>query len=329
MKIAAVVYTYNRKESLVKCLEALFNQTYPINEIIVVDDATTDGTEQLLENKFKNVTHLRLAQESGGAGSVRAGMELAYNKGHDWVWVLDDDAWPADNALEKLVVVMTGGKIRLDTIGVLVGRRVWPADKLDPTIPETIFEIIKGTPFAGFPISKRELENGNSLENVESVNYIFFSGILVSRKAIEVAGLPLKEFFIFWDDIEYSQRLLDNGFSLYQVLTSYIIHPLWKPYKNKRFFNKTISLEDYKDWRSYYVTRNEILLYKWQHRADSRRYPLSWMSVRILKWFLRAVLIQIIFRLLMDDKGKIKYILRGAVDGILGKTGKGRGISPS
>lgn len=328
MKIATVVYTYNRKKLLAECLKSLFSQTYPIDEIIVVDDVSTDGTDQLLKQSFPNVTHLRLQQESGGAGSVHEGMKLAYNKGYDWVWVLDDDAWPEDNALEELVKVMGKKEIPTDKIGILVSRRVWPADKLDPTIPKTNFEIIKGTPFAGFPISKRKLESGGSLENVESVNYIFFSGILVSRKAIEVVGLPLKDFFIFWDDIEYSNRMIDKGFNLYQVLNSYAVHPLWKPYKNRRFFNKTISLEDYKDWRSYYVTRNEILLYKWQHRSNPTHYSFSWMLVRILKWFLRAVLIQIIFRLLMDDKGKIKYILMGAMDGILGRAGKKEGVSP-
>lgn len=222
MKIAAVVYTYNRKKLLAECLKSLFNQTYPIDEIIVVDDATTEGTEQLLKESFPNVTHLRLQQESGGAGSVNEGMKLAYEKGYDWVWVLDDDAWPVANALEELVKVITGKKIPIDTIGVLVSRRVWPVDKVDSTVPRTKFEIIQGTPFAGNPLSSKKLENGSSLENFESVNYIFFSGILVSRRAIEVVGLPLKEFFIFWDDIEYSQRLIDHGFNLYQVLSSYI-----------------------------------------------------------------------------------------------------------
>ena len=327
MRIATVVYTYNRKELLVKCLESLLNQIYPIDEIIVVDDASTDGTEQLLEQEFPNTTHIRLSQELGGAGSVREGMKLAYEKGYDWVWVVDDDAWPLDNALEELVKVITRGQIPVDTIGVLVGHRVWPADKVDPSIPRTKFEIIQDTPFAGYPLSSRKLENGISLENIESVSQVFFSGILVSRKAIESVGLPLKEFFIFWDDIEYSQRLTDNGFNLYQVLTSYVVHTLWKPYKSKRFFNRTISLEDYQDWRSYYVVRNEILMYKWQYRRDPLRYTFLRTLLRILIWFLRTVK-QIILRWLIDDTGKIKFILMGAIDGLLGRTGRGKEAPP-
>ena len=328
MRIAAIVYTYNRKELLVKCLRGLLNQTYPIDEIIVVDDASTDGTEQLLEQRFPNTTHIRLPQELGGAGAVHVGMKLAYKKGYDWAWVMDDDALPLPNALEELVKVIIGGQIPLDAIGVLLSRRVWPINRLDPTIPRTKFEIIEGTAFAGFPLSRRKLGGSNSLRNVESVNYTFFSGMLVSRRAIERVGFPLREFFIFWDDIEYSQRLIDYGFNLYQVLTSYVIHPLWKPYKNKRFLFRTISLEDYQDWRSYYVVRNEILMYKWQRHQYPLRYTLLRTLLRISRWFLRGVLIQIILRLLVKDTGKIKFILKGAIDGLLGRTGKGKGVSP-
>jgi GT2 family glycosyltransferase len=274
------------------------------------------------------MTHIRLPQELGGAGAVHVGMNLVYKKRYDWVWVMDDDASPLPNALEELVKVIIGGQIPIDTIGALVSRRVWPIDRLDPTIPQTKFEIINGTAFAGFPLLSRKLECSSSLRNVESVSCTFFSGVLFPCRAIKCVGLPLREFFIFWDDIEYSQRLIDHGFNLYQVLTSYVVHPLWKSYRNKRFLTRTISLEDYQDWRTYYVVRNEILMYKYQHHQYPLHYTFLRTLLRILRWFLRGVLIQIILRLLLKDTGKIKFILKGAVDGLLGRTGKGKSVSP-
>lgn len=89
MKVAAVVVTYNRKELLRECLQALLNQTRPLDEIIVVDNASTDGTDQMIPEEFPQITHVRLPENIGGAGGFHEGMKLAYEKGHDWIWVMD------------------------------------------------------------------------------------------------------------------------------------------------------------------------------------------------------------------------------------------------
>ena len=143
MKISAVVYTYNRKELLVKCLEGLLSQTYPIDEIIVVDDVSTDGTEKILKEKFLNITYIRLSRESGGAGAIYTGMKFAYEKGYDWIWIMDDDALPLPNALEELARVITGGQIPMDTVGALVSCRVWPLIELIPLFQKQKLKSLK------------------------------------------------------------------------------------------------------------------------------------------------------------------------------------------
>jgi|YelNatPaOPRAMG01_1025707.scaffolds.fasta_scaffold19814_5 rhamnopyranosyl-N-acetylglucosaminyl-diphospho-decaprenol beta-1,3/1,4-galactofuranosyltransferase len=103
VKVCAVIVTYNRKEVLKKCLKALLNQTVSPNEIIVIDGPSTDGTMQLMREKFSEITYVRLDEDVGGAGGFYEGMKLAYSKGYDWIWVMDDDAIPEKDALEKLL----------------------------------------------------------------------------------------------------------------------------------------------------------------------------------------------------------------------------------
>jgi len=102
-KVAAVVVTYNRKDLLIQCIEALLNQTRPPDEIIVVDNSSTDGTYQIIPHRFPHVTYVRLPENIGGSGGFHEGMKLAHEKGYDCIWVMDDDATPEVNALKYLI----------------------------------------------------------------------------------------------------------------------------------------------------------------------------------------------------------------------------------
>jgi rhamnopyranosyl-N-acetylglucosaminyl-diphospho-decaprenol beta-1,3/1,4-galactofuranosyltransferase len=108
VKVCAVIVTYNRKEMLQKCLKALQNQIIPLDEIIVIDGPSTDGTTQLMKEKFPEITYIRLDEDVGGSGGFYEGMKLAYNKGYDWIWVMDDDATPENDTLEKLLSAVDG-----------------------------------------------------------------------------------------------------------------------------------------------------------------------------------------------------------------------------
>lgn len=87
VKVAAVVVTYNRKELLRECLNALLNQTRPLDEIIVIDNASTDGTQEMIAKEFPYITYVLMSENIGGAGGFHEGMKLAYEKGYDWIWV--------------------------------------------------------------------------------------------------------------------------------------------------------------------------------------------------------------------------------------------------
>jgi len=127
--VCAVVVTYNRKNLLLECLDALRKQTRPIQGIYLIDNASTDGTHELLlkegyikelppenlvepwekEFEIKNLTdgqpiklhYVRMHENTGGAGGFHEGVKRAYEKGYDWLWLMDD-AEPKEDALEKL-----------------------------------------------------------------------------------------------------------------------------------------------------------------------------------------------------------------------------------
>jgi GT2 family glycosyltransferase len=103
--VCAVVVTYNRKDLLIKCLDSLTNQSVTPQAIYIIDNNSTDKTEQMLyENeyithipdfnkKFTNQTtindilikYIRLPENTGGAGGFYEGVKEAYEDGYDWV----------------------------------------------------------------------------------------------------------------------------------------------------------------------------------------------------------------------------------------------------
>ena len=111
--VCAFVLTRNRKALLEECVRALLVQTHPVDEVIVLDNASTDGTEEHLRAAGlldePRLRFERREENTGGAGGFREGVRLAVAAGRDWIWLMDDDAEPRPDALERLLAAARDG----------------------------------------------------------------------------------------------------------------------------------------------------------------------------------------------------------------------------
>lgn len=196
MTIAAVVVTYNRRQLLERTLAAIEAQTLPVDELIVINNASTDETALFLKNReFTRATTIRTARRNtGGAGGFAMGVKMAYEAGHDAVWLMDDDTIPTPRALAELV---TGRQLTIDKLGFdpsfVCSLVRWKDDSLcEMNTPTTTWDWLRG-PAAG--------------EGIVTVDSCSFVSVLVTRTAIHQEGLPAANFFIWYDDAEYTQRL--------------------------------------------------------------------------------------------------------------------------
>jgi len=224
LKVAVVVVTYNRKELLRACLQALLNQTRPLDEIIVIDNASTDGTDHMIRSEFPQVTHVKLPENIGGAGGFHEGMKLAYEKGHDWIWLMDDDAVPMSDALEALMEAI--GNVHAERF-VLLPRQVQSGN----------------------------LGSGRDGGMLELTNNFTFVGPLIPRRAITEIGFPRSDFFIYCDDLDYHIRLVKAGFNTYYVPSSHIVHEDWG-------LKSRLDEPGVPDWKRYYEVRNRIICFR-------------------------------------------------------------------
>ena len=102
-RVCAIVVTFNRKQLLRECLHSILAQTRLPDAILVVDNASTDGTPALLAEEFPNLCVLRMADNRGGSAGFHAGMRWAFERGFDWFWVMDDDIEAYPHALGAML----------------------------------------------------------------------------------------------------------------------------------------------------------------------------------------------------------------------------------
>ena len=107
LKVVAVIVTYNRKDLLLECLEAVYKQSFPVHQIILIDNASTDGTDQALRDsgyfEKSEMDYHHMDTNTGGAGGFYEGMKIARDTEADWIWIMDDDTIPNVTCLEELI----------------------------------------------------------------------------------------------------------------------------------------------------------------------------------------------------------------------------------
>jgi GT2 family glycosyltransferase len=122
IKVNCVIVTYNRIALLKECITAALSQTFSIYKIIIVNNASTDGTADYLKSldkqRFEVIT---CNKNTGGAGGFNIGIKKSLEIGADWTWVMDDDTIPFQDALELLV--LKSGVIK--NIGFLCSKVLW------------------------------------------------------------------------------------------------------------------------------------------------------------------------------------------------------------
>jgi len=237
-KVAASIVTMNRRDLLKQCLEALTKQKYHLSAITVLDNGSTDGTDQMLleegyitrlpeenhEDPWTEGTELKDAQRRsirfkyirysknlGSGGGRHEILKNDYEEGYDWFWIVDDDTLVRADSLEKLMEKIP--YLENERVGFLGSKCLWK----DGTILKMNLPIIE-TFLHGKPFNLYEDKN------VLIVKECSFVSFLLSREAIETVGYPIKSFKIWGDDLEYSNRITSARMLGFYVSDSIVTH---------------------------------------------------------------------------------------------------------
>jgi GT2 family glycosyltransferase len=197
-KVFAVVLTYNRPALLEECLMAVTTQTRPCDLLIIIDNASTDGTVARLLEKWSDRAKVHvLSRNIGAAGGFSAGLRIAYAEGADFIWVMDDDLIPSPDALEKLMAADATLRAVEKSYAYLVSCPRTPEGEVT-NVPD-IHPLLNRDGYAAWP---ELLEHG-----LIPVARAAFTSILLPRRCLEIHGLPIRQMFIWGEDTEFTMRV--------------------------------------------------------------------------------------------------------------------------
>lgn len=241
--VAAVVVTYNRLGELKKNLDMLLRQSYKMDAIFVIDNASTDDTAKYVTDLAKEnptVQLVGLDKNVGGAGGFSYGFEYACKMGYKWVWLMDDDGRPSNElTLEKLMAVAD----KEDNYCLINTNVLHDGSELS-------FRI--GTLYITLADQRKNIPSG-IIPDCACV----FNGSLFGREVYEKIGTIRKEYFIRGDEVEYLMRCRNNGVKVLTVIDSLYFHPKTE-YAHLKFLGKAFDYEVMAIWKQFFLIRNYV-----------------------------------------------------------------------
>lgn len=262
--MGVAIVTYNREKLLQECLECVFCQSRLFDKVVVINNCSTDGTKDYLDNlkknsRYENMTVIHTTKNLGGAGGFCLAVKEIYAK-VDYLLLIDDDAMldklflenieknMEDNILAYSGTVLTGGKIDTSHRRNLKNRTL---------------------------MIKQDVELERYKENSFLYELSTFCGLMISGELIKEIGFPKSEYFIWYDDTEYSLRIRKYTY-IKNVNTATINH-------------KAISsISTNLNWKSYYGYRNSINMGKTYSRIPAV-FTVYRYTYHLLRWIQYSV----------------------------------------
>lgn len=283
MKVCTVVVTYNRYKLLKECLEALLNQTYK-TDILLVNNASTDGTDSKIKEdgylENENIIYKNLPKNIGGAGGFYEGVKYAQENSYDYVWLMDDDAEPELNTLEGLVKNLDDSKYSAYAPKLLIGTKENSTLSLGGYGHRATIDYYNCIPSFQKPVKKEVYDS-----EFAQIDLASFVGILIPLTSVEKIGLPEKRFFIHHDDVEYSLRLSTIG-KILMVNSVSIYHKEQrqeeKIEKSFLWFRKNRIRYD-RLWLKYFGLRNSIFLAIKYGKGFKRYFLIAKLYFELIK----------------------------------------------
>lgn len=267
-RIAAVVVTYNRLTLLKQCVTALQKQMIPC-DILLVNNNSTDETESWaieVADKTENILYRNTGANIGGAGGFNFGMRWAVEAGYEFVWLMDDDCLPYEDSLQEL----------LEAHEKLDGKYGWLASAV-------LWK--DGT---ACMMNRQKLEE-NFYEQMELIRFglvrakqATFVSLFLRAETIKQVGLPIKEFFIWGDDVEYTRRIaVRREMPCYLAGKSQVLHMMGSNSGSNIATDGKDRIERYN-----YAFRNENYLYRKEGIKGILYYiaKCGWNIIKIIRY---------------------------------------------
>lgn len=235
--VSIVILNYNQLKVSCEFLDSCKLLTYSNYEIILVDNASKEDPTTYVKEHYPEVIVIRNQENLGFTGGNNVGIAAA--KG-DYIFVVNNDTEVTPNLLEKLVEPFENDL----SIGVVSPKIKYYSN---PTLIQ----------YAGYtamnPFTGQAVAVGGKQQDLGQFNtsgYTYFAhgaAMLVKREVIEKVGAFADEFFIYYEELDWGERIRRAGYNIYYQADAEIFH------------KESVTMGKESPMKAYYHTRNRIL----------------------------------------------------------------------
>jgi GT2 family glycosyltransferase len=324
-----VIVTYGKRWHLLsQVLQQLFIHDHAIVKIIVVDNGSGDRIqERVLELNIPIIEVIKLNENSGSANGYKIGINHALKTEADYIWLLDDDNKPLDHCLERLFhAYQLLGNTPLNSLLCLRRDR---GEYLRAAYEGKIVTNKKNS-FLGFHLKSLPLRFFNKIRQEKtrsetnyfryplvSVDYGPYGGLLIHRNCLEKIGLPNEKFFLYADDHEFTNRIVQKGGHIYLCASAEVedVEASWHVGRGSIYSFVSLSSDP---MRIYYSIRNRTFLERSRFVSN---YPIYLLN--IIFFYILVIIYGTIFnRRPMPLIKRLCIISHAIYDGFKGNLGQ-------
>lgn len=298
-KVSIIILNWNDWQDTLECFDSLLKITYPNYEVIILDNNSTNESVEKINNWIANkktaISYKLLInkQNLGFAGGNNPGIKYAIQNKSDYVLLLNNDTTVDPNFLEKLVKVGESDK----NFGIIGPKIYYESDKKRIWFGGGKFTWFGG----GRHLDFNKIDDNSADETIKEINFMTGCCFLIKREVIEKIGLMNENFFLYYEDTEWSLRAGEYGYRIIYAPCSHIWHKVSRSVKPKT--NPVVH---------YYHIRNALLLSKLHAPKIILGFIYIWSAIKYFK--------QIIKIIAFPAKKEIsQMIMRGIEDFYAGK----------
>ncbi|MFD2116985.1 glycosyltransferase family 2 protein [Paenibacillus yanchengensis] len=215
---AVVICNWNKKTDLMLCIHSVFRSNYTNFDVIVVDNASTDGSVEAIEELAYPIHIIELADNIGGAGGFNAGIEKALEGAYEYIVLLDNDVIVDSIAINNMINIMKDNS----NIGLLGAKIIASGTE---NILQEFGSYIDWDQFNIRPMNKGSLDT-QDLPLLLECDYVPACALIARASAVRKVGLMDSQYFIYWDDIEWGYRMKQSGYKVMVTSKAKVWHKM-------------------------------------------------------------------------------------------------------
>ena len=290
-KVTIIILNWNGKEDTIECVESVRNITYPNYEILIVDNGSTDGSQQVFKQKYVDIILIENPKNLGYAEGNNIGMRYALKRGTDYILLLNNDTTVDQSFLDELIKQAEIDK----KIGIL-GPKIYVYH--EPNKLNSVGANIDFWTGGASHIGCNQIDRGQ-FEDIKKVDYVTGAAILVKKEVIKKIGLLDKRYFCYYEETDWCVRAKKAGYSVIAVPKAKIGHKIGS------------TSGKIKGFTLYHLTRNRFLFMR------KNATEMQFLTFLMYFFFIYTILTTAYLIFKQRNPKLLKTFYKATYDGIL------------